>query len=103
MRAILATLFFCALLPAAHAAVFKLHPGVHADPQQIRSYTRPGHEPSSTSPTVLRGAARKTPPRDLSIVHKVHRGDRSLTQRGCPLAREALCCLIPKDRCYREL
>ena len=46
-------------LIAAHAAVFKLHPDVRADPQQIRSYTRPGHEPSSTSPTVLRGAARK--------------------------------------------
>jgi hypothetical protein len=24
--------------------VFKLHPDGHADPQQIRSYIRPGHE-----------------------------------------------------------
>src|SRR3984885_8775214 len=90
-------------LIAAHAAVFRLPPDVHADPQQIRSYTRPGHEPSSTSPTVLREAARKTPPPGLSAVHKVHRGDRSLTQRGCPLADEASCCLTLKDRCYHEL
>ena len=49
-------------LIAACTAVFMLHPDVHADPQRIRSYTRPGHEPSSISPTVLRGAARKLHP-----------------------------------------
>jgi hypothetical protein len=57
-------------LIAAHTAVFKLHPDVLADPRQIRLYTRPGHEPSSTSPTVLREEARKTPPPELSAVRK---------------------------------
>src|SRR4051794_22640132 len=85
------------------AAAFKLRPDVHAGAQQIRSYTRQGREPSSTSPTVLREEARKTPPPELSAVRKVHRGDPSSTQRGCLLVDEVSCSLIPKGRSYREL
>jgi hypothetical protein len=88
---------------AVDAVVFKLRPDVPAGPRQIRSYTRQGHEPSSTSPTVLRGEARKTPPPELSAVRKVHRGDRSLTQCGCLLVDAVSCSLIPKGRGYREL
>jgi hypothetical protein len=83
---------------AVEAAAFKLRPDVHAGPQQIRSYTRQGREPSSTSPTVLREEARKTPPPELSAVRKVHRGDPSLTQRGCLLVDEVSCFLTPKGR-----
>ena len=87
----------------ASASTFKLDPDGPGGLQQIRSCTRPGHEPSSISPTVLRGAAGKTPPRGVSGVHTVRRGDQSLTQRGSPFVDGSLCCSIPKNRRYREL